>query len=285
MKFCSNCGEEVKEGAEFCPNCGKSLKKKNTVDKSTTDSRSDDQNVDQKSSSIKEESKESFSQLKELIQENGYFNFIKNSLTNPSSIETTKNSYYGWIHLVILSILFTLSIYLVIRGSAITATRSIGVGYQYGAMETVKYGLSIIREILIPRLSIVTFITYLTYPLSAFITLKFFEDAKITFNQLLNNLTRLFTVNIVILLVSILFSLIFKAPSILGFSMILIVLTLPLTNLAYNYYIFSNVIGKKMDKYYTVLISNLLLFFFSFIIAYIQMDAFVSIIEEIEYYL
>ena len=29
--FCSNCGKELKEGANFCPNCGKSVKEKEDI--------------------------------------------------------------------------------------------------------------------------------------------------------------------------------------------------------------------------------------------------------------
>lgn len=32
QRFCSNCGQELKENVNFCPNCGNSLKKEDNVD-------------------------------------------------------------------------------------------------------------------------------------------------------------------------------------------------------------------------------------------------------------
>lgn len=281
MKFCSNCGEKLTEGAMFCSNCGTAvngnqLKEVNQENKQYDAGQS---HVNQPKVDVKD----TFHDVKDAIQTNGYFNFIKKSLTNPSTIQTFDNSYYGWIHFGFLAILFTISLYFLLRGMILwSMTDSYMMRQEFGAADM---GLRIIQEVLLPRLSIVSFITFLTYPLAAFITLKFFTNIKQSFNQLLNQMAGLFTVNIVILLLSVFISLIFKTPGTLTFSMILILLVVPLTIIAYNYYIFNNIHESKIDNYYIILTGNLLLIFFSFIIGFLHMDAVTSFIQEIEYYL
>lgn len=289
VKYCPYCGEKLEEGALFCTNCGAKI----TNDEATTaENVPTNETTADASESIEEnpttepnvQFADTLEYTKRAIQENGYFNYVKNTIKRPTSMLQSENTYYGWIHIVILSFIFTLSIYFLIRGIIFISARELGMGYPFdpGVEEA---AIRLIRDALIPRLFLVSFITYLIYPLSAFIILKLMVKSEETFNHVLSRMGGLLTPSILILAFSSLISLLFRMESMLVFSTILILATVTLINIAYNYFLFIKFRKIKLDKFYAIFLGNLLLSFLSSILFYVQMDAFRGIIQEIMYYI
>lgn len=270
MKYCTNCGSEFRDEATFCSHCG--AKKETDVQSAPAS--------EVNAAYVKEKLTKTFSQTKNSIQKSGYFNYLKATAKNPSALMNggLSNNEYGWIQFAALTAVTAMALYFGIIGTAKIAFSEIGMGLFS------SIGNSLITEAIqsvIPRLVIMGLTFYAIFAGSAFVILKFLTRGTGSFSTMLNQFGGLLTPNILLLLFSAILSMLIPTENTLVLSFLLIGFALLLCFIAFNYFLYSMSIQNKIDTFYVLLISNIVLFVVIALVVYLQIEPLISAIEEI----
>lgn len=252
MKYCSNCGKEVKEGAKFCNSCG-AITAAEKAPNQQVDSIKSEQVINLSSINI---DKEKISKMS-----NGYFTYFKTTLVKPSESFYETASINGVIHFVLLSLIQVISLWFLSLDSYSYQYVSIGFGTLLGLL-----------------LALVLFNF-----LSVFVVHGVKKVAYKSGDSFLATTTQyggFFTALIVLQGIIMLFSLISGEEFAVLIS-ILYLLSLVISFFAFANYLYKSDATVKMDKFYVGIIATLILLFVWFIVARIGAAAMMTIVEDI----
>lgn len=287
MSKCISCDKELSPEALFCTHCGakQDVTEEPNVEVTSTTEATEPVPASEGTTKtgidgneVKEKVTQTLSSAKEKLEKSGYFNYTKETAISPSGAIVEKGSIYGWIHVVVLSVLTTLSIYLVVRGFINMAFNQIGVGSLFGVNDTV---ISEVRAIIVPRTLIASLIFYSVFAGTAYLSLKITAKNTDPFNDFLTHFTSLLTPNLVLLAVASLVALLFSTQGMLTFAMVLIGFAMLLCFAAYNYFLYSRAEVKNLDKFYVLLISNALVLLVLALIVYSQVEPIITRLDQI----
>lgn len=270
MNYCTSCGNKLAEGTVFCPKCGTQVVDMGAVSLNESPKSS--------SNEMKEQLTNTYENTRKLVKKSKYPEYFVNALKRPTSALDSTESSHGWIQAVLFAIVSTLTMYGIITGTVKIATRELSFMSFMGVNSSV---FSLIRSQLVPRLFMVSLVTFLTFILSAFIVLKVAGNANKSFSQLLTEFSGLFSPNIVALFAIAIVTLIFASEVTVGLSAMVLVLSFLLFFAAYNYYLYSRIHVGKLDKMYTMLLSNLLIVILLVVLIYIQVEPIITLIDQI----
>lgn len=177
MKYCINCGAQIKEEAKFCPNCGQD-QTKSVKEEQTSESFADNETVQQT-----------------IALSKSYFGYFMEKLRRPSSDLTGNLTYFGYISMGIYLLLQALlSTMIISRGiGAINQFLAMMGAYDYGydpfGTDLVNgVGFSFFLRIFIFYLLALAITVVITYGVER-ITLKDTVSFNQTVNQLANFLS------------------------------------------------------------------------------------------------
>lgn len=268
MKYCKNCGNELVEEASFCTKCGSKFDE--------TTRASPVQTID--TEVVKERIEKSFSQAKGSIKASGYVHYFKKTAKYPTESIDSQESNNGWIHFGVLSLVTVLAIYFIISGTITVAMNQTGLAF----LSALKSGMMSQVTKLLPNMLLMSVTTYAVFIFSAYMMLKFLVKKDITLSHTLTEFGGLLTPNIILLSVTAILTFLIKSESTLSIGLSVLVFTFLLMFIALNYYIFKKSISKTANTFYTLLISNILVFLLFSVIIYIQIEPMITAINNLE---
>lgn len=252
MKYCSNCGKEVKEGSKFCNSCG-AITATEGVPNQQVDSSKSEQVINLSSINI---DKEKLSKMS-----NGYFSYFKTTLVKPSESFHETASINGVIHFVLLSLIQVISLWFLSLDS---------YSYQYVSIDFGTLLGLLIALVLFNFLSV-----FVVHGVK-----KVAYKSNDSFLATTTQYGGFFTALIVLQGIIMLFSLISGEEFAVLIS-ILYLLSLVISFFAFANYLYKSDATVKMDKFYVGIIATLILLFVWFIVARIGAAAMMTIVEDI----
>lgn len=271
MKYCTSCGKEQQEQAVFCSACG--FKSGEALQSSKAIAINTDE--------VKEKMASTIVLAKENLQKSGYVNYVKSTLIRPSSVRISDGGKNGWIHLLVLTVATTFALYMIIRSAITFAFNQVGLGAMFGLNDAI---IKEVRNAIIPRLTVVSFSIYVVLIATAFLSLKIMTKNKQTFNQTLSQFGGLLTPNIIIALTVGILSWLVVSEDMIKVSTVLLAFTLLLCLASYNFYLYKNAAIDGLDKFYVLLISNVVLLLIVGVLLYIQVEPILDTIENLNSY-
>lgn len=286
MNYCSSCGKPLKENAAFCHNCGAKVESVDSSNASSDASSADNvagnlKNDTLTSEEVAEKLTHTFSNTKDTIQKSSYFNYFAETIHRPTSSIGSTSTSDGWIHLILFAAITAFSIYELVKNSIKLGLSEFELTSYLGAGFEVP---SAIRNELVSRMFIASLVVYLTFIVAIFILLKVIAKSKQTFSQVVTEFGGLYSPNIVLLLVALIFTSLFASSVSMVIALSLIILSLVLCFMSYNVYLNSRVNVDGLDKLYVLLISNLFVLLLLFLLVYIQIEPVLTLIDQISNY-
>lgn len=269
MNYCTSCGNKLAEGTVFCPKCGTKLGEVGTAPTNERQTTS--------SEGMKEQLINTYENTRELVQQSKYPDYFISAVKRPASALEESTTSYGWIQAILFAVVSTLSMYGMITGMFKIAASDFSFMSFLGIGEGI---FSLVRREVVPRLFMVSLVTFLTFVLSAFIVLKFAGKSKHSFGQLLTNFGGLLSPNIVAIFVASIVTLLFATEFTVGLSAMILVFSFILCFAAYNYYLYSRISVEKIDRMYVLLLSNILLLILLFILIFIQVEPIITLLDR-----
>lgn len=276
MNYCSNCGNQLAETVTFCSKCGTKV----TVGKSTNiDSvKSVSTNKSVNNDEVQEILSNTFSKARETVKNNQFFHYFVTTVKHPTSEISSGSQSFGWIQVILLATITTLSLYSIFKGAIKIELNELGLSSLLDINSSV---MSSVRDELVPRVFLASLVVYLTFIASAFLVLKFTSKSEQTFSGMLTDFGGLFTPNIIILLVTSILTILFASPVNLAIAIGLVVLSFLLCFVAYNFYLFNHVSIDGLDKMYVLLVSNIIVLLILFALLYIQIEPMITVFNDI----
>lgn len=252
MKYCANCGKEVKEGSKFCNSCG-AITATGEVPNQQVDSPKSDQVINLSSINI---DKERLSKMS-----NGYFSYFKTTLVKPSESFHETASINGVIHFVLLSLIQVISLWFLSLDS---------YSYQFVSM---SFGTLLG---LLLALVLVNFLSVFVVHGVKKVAYKSTDSFLATSTQYGGLFTALIVLQGIIMLLSLISSEEFAV-----LISILYLLSLVISVFAFVNYVYKSETLVKIDKFYIGIIAALVLFIVWFIVARIGAAAMMTVVEDI----
>ncbi len=252
MKYCANCGKELKEGAKFCNNCGSTT----TIGEGPSqqaDSTKSEQVINLSSINIDKEKLSNMS--------HGYLSYFKTTLAKPSESFHESSSINGMIQFVLLSLIQVVGLWFLAIDS---------YSYQY-----VQMGFGTLFGLFFALL-IFNF-------LSVFVVHGVKKGAYKSDDSFLITATQyggFFTASIILQGIIMLLALISGEEFAVMIS-ILYLLAFIISSFAFANYLYKSDTSEKMDKFYVGIIATVLLFFVWFIVARIGAATVMTMVEDI----
>lgn len=246
MKYCPDCGNELKEGAKFCNACGSNIAAERAVPQQT--------------SAVKGEQVINLSAInidKERISDlsNNYFTYFKDTLVHPSESFHKETSYNGIIQFVLLSFIQVLSFLFVSFDSYFSMTFGMFLG-------------------LFLTLTLFNF-------LSVFVVhgvKKFVYRASGSFLKTSTQYGGLFSSYVLLHTIIMLVTLFVGADS-SPLAVISSLLSVVVAIFAFAIYLYIDENKPKLDKFYVGVIATLVLFLVWFIVLRLGSTAIISLLE------
>lgn len=272
MNYCISCGNELIKDATFCSKCGWKV----------GDVKVSNANESQAISSVEVKDKltNTYESAKETVQKSEYVHYFMETLKRPTSALGSNVTTYGWLQIVLFAIAATLSMYSILSGIIKLTIKEISITSMFGIDDEI---FRLLRSELVPRLFLVNLVIFITFVVAAFLVLKMFGRSKQTISQMLTEFGGLFTPNIILLLSVSIITLFFASGLIVGISAVILSLSFILCFVAYNFYLYSRVESKTLDKMYVLLISNFVILFLLGLLVYIQVEPIITLLEQLEY--
>ncbi|MFL2134415.1 zinc-ribbon domain-containing protein [Desemzia sp. FAM 23990] len=252
MKYCSNCGNEIKEGAKFCNGCGA-----NTIS---------EEMPNHQPSSTKGEQVINLSAInidKEKIStmSHGYFAYFKTTLVKPSKSLNEGSSINGVIQFILLSLIQVLSVWFLSMDS---------YSYSY---------VSIGFRMLLGVFLLLTLFNFL----SVFVVhgvKKLFYQSEHSFLTTATQYGGYFSSSVLLHAIIMVLALI-TGVGFADFMSILYILSFMVSFFAFANYLYKSDGKSKMDRFYVGIIATLVLFLVWFVVARIGSETVVSVLEDI----
>lgn len=285
MDYCKSCGNELIEDAAFCTKCGTKVEAeavettaKESVNASTETAQPENSTANNEE--VKEKLSSTVSGAKIVVQNSGYFNYLKETTKLPTTAIGSKETNNGWIQMGVFALVSTLGVYFVLRGALVSTMRTYGGGFE-SMFGMNSFAISLLNDV-IPNLFIASALLYLVFVGSAFITLKVTAKSNQSFTNLLTEIGGLFTPNILILSIVGIISLLLSSTITSAIGLLLISFSFLLCFAAYNFYLYSRVSVERLDKMYILLISNFLVLMLLTILAAVLLEPLILIIDQID---
>lgn len=252
MKYCSNCGNQIKEGAKFCNECGT-----NTTNEATPNH----QNGSSSGEQIINLSAINMDKEKISTMTHGYFSYLKNTLIKPSESLNEGSSANGVIQFILLSLIQVLSVWFLSMDS---------YSYSY-----VSIGFKMLLGIFI-LLTIFNF-------LSAFVVhgvKKIAYRSEDSFYTTTTQYGGFFSSSVLLHTMVMLLALI-TGTEFADFMGVLYILSFIISFFAFANYLYKCDGKPKMDKFYVGVIATLVLFLVWFIVIRIGAETVLLVMEDI----
>lgn len=280
MQYCISCGKPLKENAVFCANCGTKVEALDTSTASNGGQKADHHS--NSSEEVTEKISNSFSNAKESIQKSSYYNYFKMTAKNPSESTITEGN-NGWIQLLVMVLFSAAAFAAIVQGIINIGLRALDLSF-FSSFANDVTG-QIIWSI-IPRVLIASAAIYLIFILVAFGAVKLTnKTADATFTNVLNEFSSLFTPNIILLVIATLLALIIPTFFTVGLAIVLAIVAVGLSFLAFNYFVYHKANTQKIDKLYVLFIANITLIIILSILFIVQVIPIFEMIDDISRYL
>ncbi|ALV21634.1 MAG: zinc ribbon domain-containing protein [Carnobacterium sp.] len=244
MKICSNCGSEIKEDAKFCTECGSLAEKQEKKDVHTQQQQAPQQASQHYTAQGQNEAPEPQAVQMNINQEKvnkltqNYFSYFKRTVKNPSLSFTEVNPVNGYIQFGLLSLLFSIMMIFLANW------------YSYSSVGFIDF----IRSFAI-QCAVYLIMVGVTYFLK-----KVVYKTNESFGVVTTQLGGLFSAAVLLQLIMLIFSVLSPGGSVTLIAT-LSLLTLLISFIAFNIYLFQSTSNSKLDKFYIALIGNLLIVF------------------------
>lgn len=293
MKYCTNCGAELKPGAKFCTSCGAAVEAVSEVDNSintvnTTNSTSvESPEPTEKRSSINTDTiNAGVAKTKNFAGK--YWNWLKTSIKTPSDYEMDTHPYYGLTSFVLFAVLGSLQV--IIPGNMIFSEMNRDNGSLSDIVKNpFTFGLFL-------KLAVVFLITYALYVGIGYAAERFFaSDSQAKITEYTNRFAHYVNFSGILTVVALILSII-AVPTIANGSssdtphvpgiVLLIMIILMIAGVAFQIGFIATFLAHdvsfKIDRIYVVLIAEIAIGVITyFVVRYMVMPDIQAYIHEV----